>query len=246
MSTLPPPKMPNRPSDSFHIALLILCAVGFLVLYFKVDLDGSLNASYIANVSQQVERVERRLMMAEKKMMMQTGKGMKSEDTLAPAVAFIQGAPKVRYQIGLSPKFERESIGLGDSIISAGLQCVNITILTFRSLWGLFNGIVPTREIAGPISIVMEVANSSERGFEYLIGLTAFLSLSLAILNLLPIPVLDGGHLFFFAIEALIRKPLNKRAVEYATRFGMVVLLLLMVLAFSNDFRRLGEMWFGN
>lgn len=60
----------NRPSDAFHIALLILCAVGFLVLYFKVDLDGSLNASYIANVSQQVERVERRMMMAEKKMNM--------------------------------------------------------------------------------------------------------------------------------------------------------------------------------
>lgn len=91
MSTLPPPKMPNRPSDSFHIALLILCAVGFLVLYFKVDLDGSLNASYVANVSQQVERVERRMMMAEKKMMMQTGQGMKSEDALAPAVAFVRG-----------------------------------------------------------------------------------------------------------------------------------------------------------
>ncbi len=68
MPTLPPPKMPMRQNDSFHIALLILCAVGFLVLYFKVDLDGSLNASYIANVSQQVERVERRMMMAERKM----------------------------------------------------------------------------------------------------------------------------------------------------------------------------------
>lgn len=56
----------DRPSDIFHIALLVLCAVGFFVLYFKVDLDGSLNATYIANVSQQVERVERRLLMMEK------------------------------------------------------------------------------------------------------------------------------------------------------------------------------------
>lgn len=67
-SPAPFQKTPSHSSDAFHIALLVLCAVGFLVLYFKVDLDGSLNATYMAQVSQQVERVERRLMMAEKKM----------------------------------------------------------------------------------------------------------------------------------------------------------------------------------
>lgn len=85
-SPAPSQKTPTRNSDAFHIALLVLSAVGFLVLYFKVDLDGSLNATYMAQVSQQVERVERRLMMAEKKMNAMPSKpGMVDDKTMPPA-----------------------------------------------------------------------------------------------------------------------------------------------------------------
>ncbi|MCC7356971.1 hypothetical protein IT408_00480 [Candidatus Uhrbacteria bacterium] len=89
MPTLPVSKKnTHRPSESFHIALIILCAVGFLVLYFKIDLDSSLDASYVANVSQQVEHVERRLITIEKKMMLLQKSDMMDEKVLKtdPAV----------------------------------------------------------------------------------------------------------------------------------------------------------------
>ena len=69
--------------------------------------------------------------------------------------------------------------------------------------------------------------------------LIAILSINLGILNLLPIPILDGGHLFFFACEAILRRPLGERQREFAQQFGLVLLLSIMVFAFFNDIQRL-------
>ena len=92
--------------------------------------------------------------------------------------------------------------------------------------------------IAGPVRIFQEAGRSAEKGLDYLFGFMVFLSISLAVLNLLPIPVLDGGHIVFFTIEALKGTPVSLRVREVATQVGMFMLLALMIFAVGNDIFR--------
>jgi regulator of sigma E protease len=80
-------------------------------------------------------------------------------------------------------------------------------------------------------------------GLEYLLHFMAVISINLGVLNLLPIPVLDGGHLLFFTLEAVMRRPLDLRHREIAQQVGLVVLLSLMVFAFYNDIARVIHGW---
>jgi regulator of sigma E protease len=113
-------------------------------------------------------------------------------------------------------------------------------------LVAMFTGDVSPKHISGPIGIFSIASSKASRGVEYLIGFMVFLSIALAIMNLLPIPILDGGHLVFFTIEALRGKPLPLKTQEVASQFGMIVLLLLMVVAFSNDIFNLIQRWTTN
>ena len=110
-------------------------------------------------------------------------------------------------------------------------------------LVALFTGDVSPKHISGPIGIFSTASDKAARGLEYLVGFMLFLSIALAIMNLLPIPILDGGHLVFFTLEALRGKPLTIRSQERAAQFGMMFLLLLMVVAFSNDIYNLIQRW---
>jgi len=112
-------------------------------------------------------------------------------------------------------------------------------VLTLRGLGGMITGVISTKNISGPVFIFKEAANSANEGLDQVIGFLVFLSVSLAILNLLPIPVLDGGHLLFFTIEAIKGSPINLKAYEWATNVGMLILFGLMALAFGNDIMRL-------
>jgi regulator of sigma E protease len=103
----------------------------------------------------------------------------------------------------------------------------------------LIQGSVSTKTLGGPIMIAEMAGQQAKEGAANLVTFIALLSINLAILNILPIPVLDGGHLLFFTIEAVTGRPVNTKVREVAQQAGIFLLLLLMILVFYNDITRI-------
>ena len=108
----------------------------------------------------------------------------------------------------------------------------------------LIRGRVSTKQLGGPITIARVAGSGAEMGLLPFIGLLAFLSINLGFINLLPVPMLDGGHLFFYVIEAVRRRPLSAEALELAFRGGLALVFALMLFLTVNDLGRLG-LWDG-
>ena len=102
----------------------------------------------------------------------------------------------------------------------------------------IITGDISPKNLGGPIMIAKEAGNQAKMGANNLIFFIALLSINLAILNFLPIPVLDGGHLLFFFIEAIIRRPVSLTVREHAQKAGIFILIMLMIYVFYNDFIR--------
>jgi regulator of sigma E protease len=103
----------------------------------------------------------------------------------------------------------------------------------------IFQGRVKATEaIGGPIMILDIAGKSAEKGWLYFVKMMAFLSVLLGMLNLLPIPILDGGHIAFIAVESILRRPVSIKARLIASYVGLVLLAGLMVFAFGNDINR--------
>ena len=114
-----------------------------------------------------------------------------------------------------------------------------LTWLTVESLYKLVVREVPLKSIGGPILIAQMAGKQAELGASYLVQFMAALSINLFLINLLPIPILDGGHLFFFTLEAILGKPLPLQHREMAQGFGLMLILALMILVFYQDILRL-------
>jgi regulator of sigma E protease len=114
----------------------------------------------------------------------------------------------------------------------------DLSLLMLRMLGKMLVGEVSVNNLSGPISIADSAGKSASYGVSYFIKFLAVVSISLGVLNLLPIPVLDGGHLFFFLIEAVKGSPLSERFLEQGQKIGMLILLAIMGLAFYVDFNR--------
>lgn len=139
------------------------------------------------------------------------------------------------YRLGIKGSPNREPVPFGEAVRDGSLWVANMTVGIAWSLKELFSGNVSPKHISGPIGIMKEVKRSADEGPVSLVAFMIFLSVSLAILNLLPIPVLDGGHIVFFVIEALKGGPLTVRFREVANGVGMFLLLALMIFAIGND-----------
>ena len=152
----------------------------------------------------------------------------------------IFGEPEKRYVLGVLAAGEMRRARLGPVAAAAESlrQTGYIIRLTIIGVGKIFSGSVSTKELGGPILIAQMSGKAAQQGLGSLLAFIAFISINLGILNLLPIPVLDGGHLFFFAIEALFRRPLPVKVRELAQQAGMMALLLLMVLVIYNDIMR--------
>lgn len=111
--------------------------------------------------------------------------------------------------------------------------------LTVQSIVKIISRVIPASTIGGPILIFQMAGETARLGLISLVHFVALLSINLGILNLLPIPVLDGGHIAFFALEAIKGKPISLRKREVAQQVGLVLLISLMVFAFYNDLVRL-------
>ena len=107
-----------------------------------------------------------------------------------------------------------------------------VCVLMVRSVVKMIDGSIPKENLGGPIMIAKMAGDQAKQGFDKLVQFIAFISINLAIINLLPIPVLDGGHLMFFSIEAIKRRPVSVKVREVAQQVGLFFLIMLMILVF--------------
>lgn len=125
-----------------------------------------------------------------------------------------------------------------EAVSQAVLQTWDFSSSTLKSLWGMVTGKVSTDNLGGPISIAQIAGSSAEQGLTSFISFLAMISITLGILNLLPIPMLDGGHLAMFAFEAIRGKPLTVSMQLQIQKVGFLILIVVMFIAFSNDLTR--------
>jgi regulator of sigma E protease len=131
------------------------------------------------------------------------------------------------------------TLGPLDSLVQATYKTQQLIVFTLDSLWKMILGDLSVKNLSGPITIAKVADSSVSNGLQAFIGFLALLSVSLGVLNLLPIPVLDGGHIMFYAIEAIRGRALSERTQIVAVQVGMALLMSLMVIAFYNDISRL-------
>ena len=131
-----------------------------------------------------------------------------------------------------------EYFGPLDALVKGTEQTGKVIGLTFMSLVKMAQRVVPMDSVGGPIMIADMAGKMAESGGTSFLAFIALISINLGVLNLLPIPVLDGGHLLFFFAELVFRRPVPQKVREYAQQIGMALLLGLMVLAFYNDIIR--------
>lgn len=145
--------------------------------------------------------------------------------------------------IGILPsqKIEKVRYGFFDSF-GMGLKKIwQLTAVTLKALFAIITGKLSFKEsMTGPIGIFVITGKAAQMGIIYLMHLMALLSASLAIFNLLPLPVLDGGHIIFLAIEKLRGKPFSVKTQEWISNAGIVFLILLTVFIFYNDILKFG------
>jgi regulator of sigma E protease len=124
------------------------------------------------------------------------------------------------------------------AFVKGSAQTWKVIDLTVMSLVKMVQRVVPMDSVGGPIMIAKMAGETAQMGASSFLAFMALLSINLGVLNLLPVPVLDGGHLFFFFCELIIGRPVNQKVREYAQQIGLFLLLSLMVLAFYNDIIR--------
>ncbi|OLQ92393.1 RIP metalloprotease RseP [Vibrio ponticus] len=129
--------------------------------------------------------------------------------------------------------------GVFESIGKAVDKTGQVIDLTVTMLKKLVVGDVGLNNLSGPITIAKGAGTTADYGLVYFLGFLALISVNLGIINLVPLPMLDGGHLLFFAIEAIIRRPVPEKVQEMGYRFGGAIIFALMAVAIFNDFARL-------
>lgn len=145
------------------------------------------------------------------------------------------------FMIGIVPAEEvlLEKVGPDVALGSALSQTWNGIRLTLIGVVKLIQRVVPAKTIGGPILIAQLAGEQARRGLLSLALFMAILSINLGVINLFPIPVLDGGHFLFLGLEAILRKPVSIKKMEIAQQIGLILIILLMIFAFYNDLLRL-------
>jgi regulator of sigma E protease len=153
----------------------------------------------------------------------------------------IFGERKDDWIIGIGSQVSIEKGNPGLAVVKAVYQTYDYAKLTLMAFYKMLLGDVSPRNIGGPILIAQMAGQQAQEGLGSFLAFLAVLSINLGVLNLLPVPVLDGGHLLFFLVEAVIRKPVAVKYREVAQQVGICLLALLMVYAFYNDIVRFFE-----
>lgn len=156
-----------------------------------------------------------------------SGKNLFGEPVTTPVIGVISAGETIV-----------DHFGAGEAVVKGSAQTASVIKLTILSLVKLVERAIPLDTVGGPIMIAKMAGQQATAGAVSFIAFMALLSVNLGILNLLPVPILDGGHLFFYFVEMILRKPVSFKAREVAQQVGLVLLLGLMILAFYNDIVR--------
>jgi regulator of sigma E protease len=140
---------------------------------------------------------------------------------------------------GTQALFGEVRYGVGDALVHGVRQTWEMSAVTVQAIGQMIVGKVSLKNISGPITIADFAGQSAKLGFNHYLSYLAIISISLGVLNLLPVPVLDGGHLLYYAAEIVKGGPLPERVQEIGQQIGLALLLMLMVLAVYNDINRL-------
>jgi len=142
-----------------------------------------------------------------------------------------------RGMIGVMPVMKNHRPGPGEAFIMAINQTVKVTVTIFTGLLQMISGQAPP-DVAGPLGVAQMTGQVAQLGFLHLLNFTAFLSINLGLINLLPVPVLDGGHIVTLAVEAVRGKPLSRRSLQIIQTIGFTLLMMLLLLATFKDIAR--------
>jgi regulator of sigma E protease len=150
-----------------------------------------------------------------------------------------------RYMLGIvrSDEIRYVDASIGQACRAALVQTWNLGYLTVMGIVKMIQRVIPASELGGPIRIAELAGQQMEAGWMNLLYFMGLLSVNLGILNLLPIPVLDGGHLVFLSLEAVRRRPLSERSMEISQKIGIAILGTLLIFVFYNDILRLVKRW---
>ena len=159
------------------------------------------------------------------------------------------GNPAKRRMIGikLSPlnnQFQKKPMGPSKAIYYSVKEVWFVTVTSLNYLGKMITGSADSSQLGGPIRIAKITGQVAEYGVIPFLSIMAYISISLGLINLFPIPVLDGGHLLFYAIEAIRGRPLGERAQEYAYFLGLTFIVSLMIFTVVNDLSRPGVVQF--
>lgn len=155
-----------------------------------------------------------------------------------------QTVGKIGVAVADGPKSRREvKTFVSYGVVEAAGRALNETwdksVFSLVMMGKMLTGEVSWKNLSGPVTIADYAGQSARLGLDYYLKFMALVSISLGVLNLLPIPVLDGGHLLYHMIEVVMRRPLSERAMEIGQQVGMSILFALMAFAFFNDLTRL-------
>ncbi len=126
-----------------------------------------------------------------------------------------------------------------DALVRALAETWDKTVFSVEMLGRMLIGQVSWKNVSGPVSIADYAGQSAKLGIDYYLKFMALVSISLGVLNLLPVPILDGGHLLYYVAEIIKGRPLSERSMEYGQKIGLALMLMLMACAFYNDINRL-------
>lgn len=146
---------------------------------------------------------------------------------------------RIKVQLMLAPEMLSVASSPLQALVKGSVKTWETSMLTFKMLGKMLAGDVSWKNLTGPITIADYAGQTSRTGLISYLSFIALISISLGVMNLLPIPVLDGGHLLYYSLEVLTGKPVSERFGEIAQRAGVVLLMSLMAVAFFNDIVRL-------
>lgn len=174
--------------------------------------------------------------------------GIELKKTITPAVKRLEnifGQKEDIRVVGIKPKEEIVILkyGFSQSLGKSAQQLFDITATTYKALYRIMTGAMSAKDtMTGPIGIYYIIKQAAALGISYLLYITGIISASLAIFNFLPLPILDGGHLFFLGIEKIRKKALSAKVDEAINRVGLTLILSLAVFILYSDMVRFG--WF--